>query len=56
MKMTMTAYLHRWRDFVIWFLDDDDVMRHQKKWRRHDDLAVTIDDAAPCTLPSYTNT
>ena len=24
------------------FLDDDDVMRHQKKWRRHDNLAFTV--------------
>ena len=31
------------------FLDDDDVMRHQKKWPRHDDLAVTVNDAAPCS-------
>ena len=26
--------------------DDDDVMHHQKKWRCHDDLAVTVNDAA----------
>ena len=29
------------------FLDDDEVMHHQKKWRRHDDLAVTVNDARP---------
>ena len=35
--------------------DDDDVMRHQKKWQRHDNLAVTINDAAPCTSPNSGN-
>ena len=35
------------------FLDDkyDDVMRHQKKCLRHDDLAVTDNDAAPWFTP-----
>ena len=27
--------------------DDDNVNLHLKKWRCHDDLAVTINDAAP---------
>ena len=27
--------------------DDDDVMHHQKKCRRHYNLAVTVNDAAP---------
>ena len=28
--------------------DDDNVNRHLKKWRHHDDLAVIVNDAALC--------
>ena len=27
--------------------DDDDARHHWKKWRRHDNLAVTVNDATP---------
>ena len=31
--------------------DDDDARRHLKKWQRHDNLAVTLNDATPwCIL------
>ena len=34
--------------------DDDDARRHWKKWRCHDDLAVTFNDAAPLRLNFFT--
>ena len=32
--------------------NDDNGRRHQKKCRRHNDLSVTINDAAPCSQES----
>ena len=36
-------------------IDDvgDDTRRHWKKWRRNDDLAFTVNDAAPCFMTDY---
>ena len=35
--------------------DDDNVNCHLKKWLHNDDLAVNVDDAAPCQAPHVGN-
>ena len=54
-KIWLIRDLWQWRrcPTSFWILNDDDARRHWKKWRRHDDLAVTINDAAPwfATVP-----
>ena len=56
-KWRFMTDLWQWRQrhLSFWILndDDDDARCHWKKWRRHDDLAVTVNDAAPWNTPIY---